>query len=208
MKCNYCLLAHLIALFLWTVSYFPHSITTGAFWKKIMICLAFFSILSFKGPAKRDPTQSTIKEEKVHLLKYNIGDLVWSKVSGFPWWPCMVSADPVLHAYTKLKGMSFRFLQVYKMIAMEKFSSSSVRLISNLSSTGMIKSCKFYSWAYSSVSFCSSILWKVSKLWFVKLCRVLLKKKRKKTKPVFFILSMEMLGELIQAKNFIKADGN
>lgn len=69
-----------------------------------MIGLAFLFFL-FKAPAKRDQTQSTIKEEKVHLLKYNIGDLVWSKVSGFPWWPCMVSADPVLHAYTKLKGM-------------------------------------------------------------------------------------------------------
>ncbi|KAB1281915.1 Histone-lysine N-methyltransferase NSD2 [Camelus dromedarius] len=26
------------------------------------------------------------------------------KVSGYPWWPCMVSADPLLHSYTKLKG--------------------------------------------------------------------------------------------------------
>ncbi|RMC14419.1 hypothetical protein DUI87_09515 [Hirundo rustica rustica] len=66
-----------------------------------------------KGPAKRDPTQSTVKEEKVHLLKYNIGDLVWSKVSGFPWWPCMVSADPVLHAYTKLKGQKKSFRQYH-----------------------------------------------------------------------------------------------
>ncbi|KAJ7419014.1 histone-lysine N-methyltransferase NSD2 isoform X4 [Willisornis vidua] len=66
-----------------------------------------------KAPAKRDPTQSTIKEEKVHLLKYNIGDLVWSKVSGFPWWPCMVSADPVLHSYTKLKGQKKSFRQYH-----------------------------------------------------------------------------------------------
>ncbi|NXM33845.1 NSD2 methyltransferase, partial [Oxyruncus cristatus] len=66
-----------------------------------------------KAPAKRDPTQSTTKEEKVHLLKYNIGDLVWSKVSGFPWWPCMVSADPVLHSYTKLKGQKKSFRQYH-----------------------------------------------------------------------------------------------
>lgn len=88
-------------------------------------CLLFF-FFSFKGPAKRDSTQSTVKEDKVHLLKYNIGDLVWSKVSGFPWWPCMVSADPVLHSYTKLKGMSVmlqtsRFLQVYITIFLGKF---------------------------------------------------------------------------------------
>ncbi|XP_076191907.1 histone-lysine N-methyltransferase NSD2 isoform X4 [Aptenodytes patagonicus] len=66
-----------------------------------------------KAPAKRDPTQSTVKEDKVHLLKYNIGDLVWSKVSGFPWWPCMVSADPVLHSYTKLKGQKKSFRQYH-----------------------------------------------------------------------------------------------
>ncbi|XP_054681022.1 histone-lysine N-methyltransferase NSD2 isoform X3 [Grus americana] len=66
-----------------------------------------------KAPAKRDATQSTIKEDKVHLLKYNIGDLVWSKVSGFPWWPCMVSADPVLHSYTKLKGQKKSFRQYH-----------------------------------------------------------------------------------------------
>ncbi|KAM6132507.1 histone-lysine N-methyltransferase NSD2 [Pterocles gutturalis] len=66
-----------------------------------------------KAPAKRDSTQSTVKEDKVHLLKYNIGDLVWSKVSGFPWWPCMVSADPVLHSYTKLKGQKKSFRQYH-----------------------------------------------------------------------------------------------
>lgn len=93
-------------------------------------CGVFFLFLSFKAPAKRDPTQSTVKEDKVHLLKYNIGDLVWSKVSGFPWWPCMVSADPVLHSYTKLKGMSVmlqtsRFLQVHITIILGKFCSSS-----------------------------------------------------------------------------------
>ncbi|XP_015718046.1 histone-lysine N-methyltransferase NSD2 isoform X2 [Coturnix japonica] len=66
-----------------------------------------------KAPAKRDSTQITVKDDKVHLLKYNIGDLVWSKVSGFPWWPCMVSADPILHSYTKLKGQKKSFRQYH-----------------------------------------------------------------------------------------------
>ncbi|XP_019334314.1 histone-lysine N-methyltransferase NSD2 isoform X3 [Alligator mississippiensis] len=66
-----------------------------------------------KTSVKRDATQITVKEDKVHLLKYNIGDLVWSKVSGFPWWPCMVSADPVLHSYTKLKGQKKSFRQYH-----------------------------------------------------------------------------------------------
>ncbi|XP_016051313.1 PREDICTED: histone-lysine N-methyltransferase NSD2-like isoform X2 [Miniopterus natalensis] len=56
-----------------------------------------------KIPAKKEPCPSTGRDRD-HLLKYNVGDLVWSKVSGYPWWPCMVSADPLLHSYTKLKG--------------------------------------------------------------------------------------------------------
>ena len=39
-----------------------------------------------------------------------VGDLVWSKVSGHPWWPCMVAYDPNLGIYTKMKGKN-----LYKM---------------------------------------------------------------------------------------------
>ncbi|XP_036113485.1 histone-lysine N-methyltransferase NSD2 isoform X2 [Molossus molossus] len=56
-----------------------------------------------KIPAKKEPCPGTGRDQE-HLLKYSIGDLVWSKVSGYPWWPCMVSADPLLHSYTRLKG--------------------------------------------------------------------------------------------------------
>ncbi|KAM9742245.1 histone-lysine N-methyltransferase NSD2 isoform 6-T7 [Dama dama] len=56
-----------------------------------------------KIPAKRESCPNSSRD-KDQLLKYNVGDLVWSKVSGYPWWPCMVSADPLLHSYTKLKG--------------------------------------------------------------------------------------------------------
>ncbi|XP_047423426.1 histone-lysine N-methyltransferase NSD2 isoform X1 [Sciurus carolinensis] len=56
-----------------------------------------------KIPVKKEPCPTTGRD-KDQLLKYNVGDLVWSKVSGYPWWPCMVSADPLLHHYTKLKG--------------------------------------------------------------------------------------------------------
>lgn len=56
-----------------------------------------------KIPSKKEICLNTAGD-KDPLLKYNVGDLVWSKVSGYPWWPCMVSADPLLHSYTKLKG--------------------------------------------------------------------------------------------------------
>uniref|UniRef100_A0A670I1Q2 Histone-lysine N-methyltransferase, H3 lysine-36 specific n=1 Tax=Podarcis muralis TaxID=64176 RepID=A0A670I1Q2_PODMU len=45
------------------------------------------------------------QNDKTHVLKYNVGDLVWSKVSGYPWWPCMISTDPLLYNFTKLNGI-------------------------------------------------------------------------------------------------------
>ena len=33
-----------------------------------------------------------------------MGDLVWSKVSGHPWWPTMISYDPWLGVYTRIGG--------------------------------------------------------------------------------------------------------
>ncbi|XP_040822337.1 histone-lysine N-methyltransferase NSD2 isoform X2 [Ochotona curzoniae] len=54
-------------------------------------------------PVQKEPCASTGRDRD-QLLKYNVGDLVWSKVSGYPWWPCMVSADPLLHSHSKLKG--------------------------------------------------------------------------------------------------------
>lgn len=59
--------------------------------------------LSFQVPVQKEPCASTGRDRD-QLLKYNVGDLVWSKVSGYPWWPCMVSADPLLHSHSKLKG--------------------------------------------------------------------------------------------------------
>ncbi|XP_029808482.1 histone-lysine N-methyltransferase NSD2 [Suricata suricatta] len=56
-----------------------------------------------KVAAKKESCPNTGRD-KDHLLRYSVGHLVWAKVSGYPWWPCMVSADPLLHSYTKLKG--------------------------------------------------------------------------------------------------------
>ncbi|XP_044304209.1 histone-lysine N-methyltransferase NSD2 isoform X1 [Varanus komodoensis] len=66
-----------------------------------------------KIPGKEDSSLLTGKDEKVHVLKYNLGDLVWSKVSGYPWWPCMISTDPLLHSFTKLNGQKKSFRQYH-----------------------------------------------------------------------------------------------
>ncbi|KAM4809652.1 histone-lysine N-methyltransferase NSD2 [Rhinophrynus dorsalis] len=51
-----------------------------------------------------DSDTSDLKDKDDSSIKYSVGDVVWSKVSGYPWWPCMVTSDPVLYSHTKMKG--------------------------------------------------------------------------------------------------------
>uniref|UniRef100_A0A8C2X980 Nuclear receptor binding SET domain protein 2 n=1 Tax=Cyclopterus lumpus TaxID=8103 RepID=A0A8C2X980_CYCLU len=37
------------------------------------------------------------------LISFYVGDLVWTKVSGYPWWPCMVTTDPEFNNHIKPK---------------------------------------------------------------------------------------------------------
>ncbi|XP_029448352.1 histone-lysine N-methyltransferase NSD2 [Rhinatrema bivittatum] len=56
------------------------------------------------GSSEKSFAPNAVRDQEEPVLKYNVGDLVWSKVSGYPWWPCMVSSDPVLHSHSRLKG--------------------------------------------------------------------------------------------------------
>jgi hypothetical protein len=49
------------------------------------------------------PTPLTLVEAQ-KPPRWLVGDLVWSKVSGHPWWPCMISYDPYLGIYTRIQG--------------------------------------------------------------------------------------------------------
>uniref|UniRef100_A0A3Q4IAT2 Nuclear receptor binding SET domain protein 2 n=1 Tax=Neolamprologus brichardi TaxID=32507 RepID=A0A3Q4IAT2_NEOBR len=46
-----------------------------------------------------------------HFLqnRFSVGDLVWTKVSGYPWWPCMVTTDPELNNHFKQKQKSLLY---------------------------------------------------------------------------------------------------
>ncbi|TMS21206.1 Histone-lysine N-methyltransferase NSD2 [Larimichthys crocea] len=37
------------------------------------------------------------------LTCFSVGELVWTKVSGYPWWPCMVTTDPESNSHFKQK---------------------------------------------------------------------------------------------------------
>uniref|UniRef100_A0A7N6BFB0 Nuclear receptor binding SET domain protein 2 n=1 Tax=Anabas testudineus TaxID=64144 RepID=A0A7N6BFB0_ANATE len=47
-------------------------------------------------------TDKTIEESPL-LVRFSVGDLVWTKVSGYPWWPCMVTTDPEFSSHFKQK---------------------------------------------------------------------------------------------------------
>lgn len=36
--------------------------------------------------------------------KYTTGMLVWGKMTGYPFWPCMITEDPLLRVYTRVTG--------------------------------------------------------------------------------------------------------
>jgi len=36
-----------------------------------------------------------------------IGQLAWARVGSFPFWPCIVTLDPILMIYQKLRGEYF-----------------------------------------------------------------------------------------------------
>ena len=42
--------------------------------------------------------------------KWKLGDMLWAKVSGHPWWPCIVLPDPDQSAWSKpLQSMTVHF---------------------------------------------------------------------------------------------------
>ncbi|UYV65243.1 WHSC1 [Cordylochernes scorpioides] len=44
----------------------------------------------------------TEMEDKAVSIEYKVGDLLWSKISGHPSWPCIVANDPDLDIHTKV----------------------------------------------------------------------------------------------------------
>uniref|UniRef100_A0A7N6AV85 Nuclear receptor binding SET domain protein 2 n=1 Tax=Anabas testudineus TaxID=64144 RepID=A0A7N6AV85_ANATE len=45
-----------------------------------------------RGKPQKPKPQTNLKSPL--LVRFSVGDLVWTKVSGYPWWPCMVTTDP------------------------------------------------------------------------------------------------------------------
>ncbi|XP_048186238.1 histone-lysine N-methyltransferase NSD3 isoform X3 [Perognathus longimembris pacificus] len=62
-----------------------------------------------KETAPVQPVLSSVSTTEVSTgIKFQVGDLVWSKVGTYPWWPCMVSSDPQLEVHTKINTRGAR----------------------------------------------------------------------------------------------------
>ncbi|XP_069872261.1 histone-lysine N-methyltransferase NSD3 isoform X2 [Dipodomys merriami] len=62
-----------------------------------------------KETAPVQPILSSVSTTEVSTgIKFQVGDLVWSKVGTYPWWPCMVSSDPQLEVHTKINTRGAR----------------------------------------------------------------------------------------------------
>ncbi|XP_024858139.1 histone-lysine N-methyltransferase NSD2 isoform X2 [Kryptolebias marmoratus] len=53
------------------------------------------------GAADEQVVESGLTEQV--KSRFSVGDLVWTKVSGYPWWPCMVTTDPEFSCHFKKK---------------------------------------------------------------------------------------------------------
>ncbi|KAJ7988826.1 hypothetical protein DPEC_G00313220 [Dallia pectoralis] len=60
-------------------------------------------------------TRLAVVEEEQSLAKevqeevqgaFSMGDVVWTKVSGYPWWPCIITTSPELHNHMKLQAVN------------------------------------------------------------------------------------------------------
>uniref|UniRef100_H3DES3 Histone-lysine N-methyltransferase NSD3 n=1 Tax=Tetraodon nigroviridis TaxID=99883 RepID=H3DES3_TETNG len=59
-------------------------------------------------PQTEKPQKTTVKTVPKTPKEFVIGDLVWSKVGTYPWWPCMVSSDPQMKVHTRINTRGHR----------------------------------------------------------------------------------------------------
>lgn len=76
------------------------------------LILLGYNVSLFQAPKVHHPS---VIQETGFCKEFVIGDLVWSKVGTYPWWPCMVSSDPQMKVHTRIntRGMGRTTLKTY-----------------------------------------------------------------------------------------------
>ena len=49
-------------------------------------------------------SEISVRVEKLRGCDWEIGDLAWARVSGYPFWPCKITSDPQQRIFTKTTG--------------------------------------------------------------------------------------------------------
>ncbi|RXN11152.1 histone-lysine N-methyltransferase NSD2 [Labeo rohita] len=49
-----------------------------------------------------DDEEVSDTEAQPHV-QFSVGDVIWTKVSGYPWWPCMITTDPEINMHFRSK---------------------------------------------------------------------------------------------------------
>uniref|UniRef100_A0A671N5B3 Histone-lysine N-methyltransferase NSD2-like n=1 Tax=Sinocyclocheilus anshuiensis TaxID=1608454 RepID=A0A671N5B3_9TELE len=64
------------------------------------------SILTPTSSSDKSPLlNTTIKSNDLTIEPcFSVGDVIWTKVSGYPWWPCMITTDPEFNMHFRSKG--------------------------------------------------------------------------------------------------------
>ncbi|KAF7710601.1 histone-lysine N-methyltransferase NSD2 isoform X2 [Silurus meridionalis] len=52
----------------------------------------------------------TLLTEEQPSVQFSVGDVVWAKASGYPWWPCMITTDPEFKLHFRQKANKCRGL--------------------------------------------------------------------------------------------------
>lgn len=58
---------------------------------------------SSEGPPVKDNKSNSSSPSQPNG-SWLVGDIVWSKIPGHPWWPSMVSYEPINAVYFKIQG--------------------------------------------------------------------------------------------------------
>ena len=74
--------------------------------------------VSFDGRDVKSKPKIKNKKLLLNNPKWLAGDLLWSKMKGYPWWPCMVSYDPLLSKHSRVLGCEVFSKYVYVLLFM------------------------------------------------------------------------------------------
>uniref|UniRef100_A0A8K9WXV6 Nuclear receptor binding SET domain protein 2 n=1 Tax=Oncorhynchus mykiss TaxID=8022 RepID=A0A8K9WXV6_ONCMY len=71
--------------------------------------LHFSSSIQCYSEEEESLEEESLEEQSIPVhVGFSVGDVVWTKVPGYPWWPCMVSTDPELNTHLKHKAINSR----------------------------------------------------------------------------------------------------